>query len=243
MKQIQNISQITTIILAGGQGTRLRSVVQNCQKVLAEVGGRPFISNILDQIVSVDCRKVVLSTGYLSQQVREIYGDCYRGINIYYSPEDTPLGTAGALRLALPLIKSNWVLVMNGDSYCDLDLKLFWEWHHEQKNPASIALAYVSDLSRYGQVQIQSNGQIIGFLEKQPGNGCGWINAGIYLLSTKLLETIPIGKTMSLERDCFPIWINHGLFGYQNKGSFLDIGTPESYKQAEDFFREKNNDR
>jgi NDP-sugar pyrophosphorylase family protein len=157
-------------------------------------------------------------------------------MRLVYSQESSPLGTAGALRLALPLLESDTVLVMNGDSFCETDLSAFWTWHCERDADVTLRLAEVADTKRYGRVQVDANGRVLGFDEKSDARGPGWINAGIYLLKRCLLETIQLNKVISLEREIFPVWIGMRLYGYRDEGRFLDIGTPESYLIAERFF-------
>lgn len=228
--------QVTAAILAGGLGTRLRSIVADRPKVLAEVRGRPFLAYLLDQVAAAGVKMVVLCTGYLGEQVRETFGDTYRSLRLFYSQESSPLGTAGALRLALPLFESDTVLVMNGDSFCETNLGTFWTWHCAREAAATLRLIKVVDTRRYGRVQIDANGRVFGFDEKGDTSAPGWINAGIYLLKRHLLQAIPTSGAVSLEREIFPTWISRGLYGYQSAGRFLDIGTPEAYAATEQFF-------
>jgi len=230
------LSDITAVILAGGLGTRLRSVFSDRPKVLAEVLGRPFLTYLLDQLSSTGIRKVILCTGYMGDKVQEVYGEMYKSLHLFYSQEDEPLGTGGALRLALPLIKSNSVLVMNGDSYIHADLSSYARWFFHIDRNASLLLARVSDIRRYGMVRVEKDESVSAFEEKEKAKGAGWINAGVYLMKTLLLKSIPSGKAFSLEREFFPSLVGNGLFGYQCKVRFIDIGTPESYIKAENFF-------
>lgn len=233
---MQDLVGMTAAILAGGLGTRLRSAVADRPKVLAEVRGRPFLAYLLDQLADAGVRNVALCTGYLGEQVQALFGDSYGGLRLVYSQESSPLGTAGALRLGLPLFKSDPVLVMNGDSFCDADLRVFWAWHQVRDANATLFLTEVPNTGRYGQVYVDANGLVLSFDEKNRSDGPGWINAGIYLINRNLLLTIPAGRAVSLEQDMFPAWIGRGLHGYQGKGRFIDIGTPETYKTTEQFF-------
>jgi D-glycero-alpha-D-manno-heptose 1-phosphate guanylyltransferase len=226
----------TAAILVGGLGTRLRSVVADCPKILAEVRGRPFLTYLLDQLVQSGCKKAVLCTGYLGEQVSATFGDSYSNMRLFYSQESSQLGTGGALRLALPLFESDYVLAMNGDSFCHANLSDFWMWHIAQGAEASLLLTQVSDTKRYGRVQVESSGEVQKFEEKGDTEGAGWINAGLYLLNRRLLATIPTCGAISLEREIFPSWIGRGRYGYCSQGRFLDIGTPESYAMAKQFF-------
>jgi NDP-sugar pyrophosphorylase family protein len=148
----------------------------------------------------------------------------------------SPLGTAGAVRLALPLLTSDSVLVMNGDSLCQTRLDNFWASHSTRGANSTLLLTQVSDTSRYGRVHVDAEGRVIRFEEKNGKGGPGWINAGVYLLKRRLLEMIPASGAVSLEREMFPAWIGRGLYGYQSEGRFIDIGTPEAYGLAEQFF-------
>lgn len=227
--------KVTAVILAGGSGTRLRSVISDRPKVLAEVKGRPFLRYLLDWLAAASVRSAVFCTGYMADHVREALGAKYGPMSLLYSDESTPLGTAGALRLALPMLDSDPVLVVNGDSFCGLDLKDFLKWHDRQRAIATLVSVWMADAGRYGQVNIKGDGCVLGFSEK---GSCskGWINAGIYLLSRSLLQDIPEGTAVSLEREMFPMWVGRGLYGYRTNQPFLDIGTPESYAEAKRFF-------
>ncbi|MCX6899219.1 MAG: nucleotidyltransferase family protein [Verrucomicrobia bacterium] len=230
------LHNITAAILAGGQGTRLRAVVADRQKVVASVAGRPFLMRLLDQLADAGLRRVVICTGYKAGQVAEMAGNEYRGMSLRYSPEPGPLGTAGALRNALPLLESDPVLTMNGDSYCETDLVAFWKAHRERHASGSMVVREVADTSQSGRVSFDQSGAIGSFVEKGASAGPGWINAGIYLLGRALLEGIPAERPVSLERETFPAWIGRGLCAFPTAGKFLDIGTPESYAAAQKMF-------
>ncbi|MEE9542950.1 MAG: nucleotidyltransferase family protein [Thermodesulfobacteriota bacterium] len=239
-------ADITAVILAGGKGTRLRDAVSDVPKVLARVLGRPFITYLLDQLDEAGLKKVVLSTGYMNEMVSAELGDSYKDLKLSYSVEETPLGTGGGLRKALGLLDSELALIMNGDSYADLDLKAFLEWFYLRDRKAAMALASVDDNSRYGSVEVSEDGAISAFKEKSAGNGKagghggrgGLINAGVYLVKRSLIAEIKEGAPYSLERELFPSLISKedGLWGYRFDGAFIDIGTPESYAMAESFF-------
>jgi D-glycero-alpha-D-manno-heptose 1-phosphate guanylyltransferase len=229
-------SHITAAILAGGLGTRLRSVVADRPKVLAEVRGRPFLSFLLDQLSTAGLHSVVLCTGYRGEQICQAIGDRYRDLRLSYSREMRPLGTAGALRLALPCLPSDPVLVMNGDSFCSADLAAFWNFHCCRRAEASILLTRVSRAQRYGGVDVDNNDAVIEFAEKRADGGAGWINAGIYLLSRQVLLSIPEDQPVSLEYDVFPSLVGRGLYGCKSGGRFLDIGIPDDFASAADFF-------
>jgi NDP-sugar pyrophosphorylase family protein len=228
---------VTAAILAGGLGTRLRSVVADRPKVLAPVLGRPYLAYLLDQLAEASIPEVVLLTGYLADQVRDTFGERHGSMRLLYSPEPRPLGTAGAARLALPLFTRPRVLLLNGDSYCRVNVPAFLAFHQRHDAQISLVASKVLDTSRFGTVDISSKERVVGFAEKQAGRGEGWINAGIYLLERSLIEEIPPDRPVSLERELFPFWIGRKAFyGFRGPTHFLDIGTPESYREAEIFF-------
>jgi len=234
----RDLVSVTAAILAGGLGIRLRSMVPDRPKVLAEIRGRPFLAYLLDQLRAIGVRYVVLCTGYLGEKIQTMFGDCYSDVHLVYSQESSPLGTAGALRLALPLFKSDSVLVMNGDSFCEVNLRAFWAWHDDRGADATLLITNISDTKRYGRVIMDANGLILNFDEKNDTGGPGYINSGIYLIKYRLLQMIPENLNASLEKEMFPAWIGRGLYGYASEGRFLDIGTPEAYAAAEQFFME-----
>jgi len=233
---MEGFTEITAAILAGGFGTRLQSVVSDKPKVLAEVSGKPFLAYLLEQLSPAGIRKVVICTGYMAEQIEECFGDAYDSLRIVYSREDEPLGTGGALRLALSKLSSEIILVMNGDSYIDTDLSVYANWFFEKGLQAALLLSWAEDTSRYGSVIINENKTVASFEEKSENCGPGWINAGIYLFRKSLIASMPSGRHYSLERDFFPELTGKGLYGFCVGGRFIDIGTPESYAEAQEFF-------
>ncbi len=229
-----NLSSVTAAILVGGLGTRLRAQLPDRPKALAEVAGRPFLSYQLDRLSAKGVHDVVLCTGYRGEQIQQAFGDSYGSMRLRYSQETTPLGTAGALRLALPLLRSTVVLAMNGDMFLEADLQAFWVWHRRRGAEASLLLMWMPETSRYGRVHLDRAGRVKQFEEKSIA-GPGWISAGVYLLSHRAIEQIPAGRPVSIEREVFPRLVGGELYGYRSRGRFLDIGTPESYRMAEAF--------
>jgi len=229
------LEETTAVILAGGLGTRLREVVVDRPKVLAEVNGRPFLACLLDRLVEVGIINVVLCTGYMAELVRETFGNSYRGTELLYSREESPLGTGGSLRLALPLIVSDPVLVLNGDSFCEADLVLFARQHLSATAQASLMLVQVEDAARYGAVDVDGTGCVVSFREKGSHSGAGLINAGVYLLARHVIASIPPRVAASLEREVFPRLIGAGLYGFPQAARFIDIGIPSDYHAASAF--------
>lgn len=231
-----DMNDITAIILAGGRGTRLSGVVADRPKVLADVGGRPFLTYLLDQLEKAGIRRAVISTGYRAEMVRQTLGESHGSIELHYRAEPQPLGTGGGIRLAAEAATSDPVLVMNGDSYVDVDLRSLLRFHHDRGGEGSLVLTQVGDVSRFGAVQVGEGDQIERFIEKNAAGGAGWINAGVYVLGRRLIDSIPSGAFVSLEKELFPKWLPMGLFGFRTSGRFIDIGTPKSYAAAAAFF-------
>ena len=224
---------IDALILAGGKGTRLQSVVNDRPKVMADIGGKPYLTLLFDQLLSADVRRVILCTGYMSGYIRDFFGDKYGDLQLVYSDEPEALGTAGAIHHALSHIETDRVLVMNGDSYCNVSLKHVITAKY---TPVQMVLAYQANIARYGQVTFDKDANVIQFIEKTGDPNSGWINSGIYVFDTQLIQSVPAGRFISLEKDIFPTWVQQQLVKcYFSTGQFLDIGLPESYAQIQDF--------
>lgn len=237
---VSELAETQAVILAGGLGTRLRSVISDRPKVLAKVGDRPFMVYLLEQLSVAGIQKVILCTGYLGAQVQTTFEASSHQLDLIYSQEPSPLGTGGALRLALDYIQSDSVLVMNGDSFCEISIGEFWLSHADRQTDVTIALTQVSDTSRYGRVEVDSAGKILNFAEKGNSTSVGWINAGIYLIKRELISEIPRDQVISLEQEILPNWIEHkSVYSYPTQGKFIDIGTPSSYALAQSFFGEE----
>jgi D-glycero-alpha-D-manno-heptose 1-phosphate guanylyltransferase len=233
----QSYHDVTAAILAGGLGTRLRPALEGIPKVLARVGNRPFITFLLDQLVAAGIKRAVLLTGYRAEQVEQTLGNRYDGMSLSYSVEESPLGTAGALRRSLPQLKTETVLLMNGDSFCDVDVPGLVTAHRRRRAELTMALTHVPDASHFGQVKMVVNGKVTHFGEKQDGAGPGWVNAGVYIMAKSLIAEIPAAGSYSLERDLLPGWVkSRRIYGVKGSGRFLDIGTPASYAGAPAFF-------
>lgn len=233
---MSGLSDVTGAILAGGLGTRLRSVISDRPKVLAPVNERPFITYLLDHLYLAGVEHTVILTGYLGAMVETAIGKRWHEMKISYSDEERPLGTGGAIRLALPLLDTSTVVVLNGDSFCPTDFQHFQSMHTENDATASILLALVDDTSRYGRVRQHVDGSIAEFSEKTADTTSGWINAGVYLLDCATIEQISPNQKISLERDVFPELVGNGLYGYKCASPFIDIGLPETYGRVERFF-------
>ena len=228
---------VDALILAGGLGTRLKGVLVDKPKVMAPILGRPFITYLFDQLIDAGIKRIILCTGYKSEQIEAAFGKQYRSCELAYSPETEPLGTGGALRNAFSLVQSDNCLAMNGDSYVNADLNAFMKWHFASGFAGSLLLTRVPDAGRFGTVETDAQGKITVFKEKQGLAVPGSINAGIYLFSRQLLENIPADRAVSIERETFPEWVQKGIGGFCVETEFIDIGTPETLAATEAFFK------
>ena len=215
------------VILAGGLGTRLRGLVEGIPKPMIEIAGRPFLEYLLLQVAAYGIRDVVLCLGHLAHVVRSYFGRGRQfGVSISYSEEPKRLGTGGALKYAESLVKGNDFLVMNADSFLEVDLDRLVGFHRTKRALVAIALARVSDASRFGRVCIDDQLQIKSFVEKG-AQGESFINGGVYVFDKRIFSYLSPGYS-SLEKDVFPQLIGRGIFGFPTNGYFVDIGTPES---------------
>ena len=222
------------VLLVGGLGTRLRSAVPSIPKALACVGSKSFLELLIQQLHSQGFNRLVMCTGYLADQIENQFGIGHDwAVTIEYSRETKSLGTAGAIKLAAQYLREcPDFLVMNGDSFMEIDLHDLLRFHRAHGGLISIAVVEVEDASRYGTVRLNSGNKVTRFLEKTGEHTAGLINAGIYVFSEAVLHHIPEGP-VSLEKAVFPHLIEHGIYAFKQDGFFIDIGTPEDYSRAQ----------
>ena len=224
------------ILLCGGMGTRLRSVVSDRPKPMADICGKPFLQYLLEMLRDKGITEVIFALGYMGEMIEEYFQDGSAfGLKITYSYEEEPLGTGGAIRNALPKIMEEEVLVLNADTYFPMDYQGLYRFHQENDGDFSLATRAVPDISRYGAVRRDAAGRILAWNEKLEDGGqplAGEINGGIYVMKKSLIAEIPEGK-QSLEQDCVPKWLSEGkrIFGLPFDGYFMDIGIPKDYQQ------------
>lgn len=217
------------IILAGGMGTRLQSVVRDVPKPMADVNGRPFLAYLLDYLANQGIGRVVLSVGYRHESIISFFGNSFAGMDLSYAIETEPLGTGGAIIKSLPFVSSEDVFILNGDSFFPICLDDFYLFHRVTNSLFSIALKQIDDASRYGRVELNGKGCITGFAEKQEGVA-GLINAGLYLTRVSSLTSCSLPEKYSLEKDYMErFYLNGKFFGKQFEAFFIDIGIPEDY--------------
>jgi NDP-sugar pyrophosphorylase family protein len=225
---------VKAVLLVGGLGTRLRSVVPSAPKVLASIGKRSFLQLLVSQLRSQGIRRLVMCTGYLAEQIESEFGDGQAwDVAIEYSREEQPLGTAGAVKLAAPHLKDDSeFLVMNGDSFLEIDFHNFMAFHRSHDAMATIAVLKVENTNRYGTVNVDANGRVLGFAEKTGREAPGLVNGGVYAFNHAVLQSIP-EQPASLEKDTFPGLLNQGVYAQEQHGMFIDIGTPADYARAQ----------
>ena len=231
------LSEMDVVILCGGLGKRLRSVVSGEPKVIAKIGDKAFLDILIDNLLMEGFKNVILCVGYLKEQIKNHYGKNY-DYSITFSEEEEPLGTGGALKNAEPLIISNPFMVMNGDSFCNVDFGSFVDFHILKEALLSIVLVRSNTAEDYGSVTLDDSQRITDFNEKiADGSRSGnIINAGVYLMEKDVFSFMPEQNTFSLEYELFPKIVNNRCYGFLTEGEFIDIGTPERYEKAKDMY-------
>ena len=232
MRPEQALADIDVAVLAGGLGTRIRGVLGDTPKVLAPIAGRAFLGHLLDYLSAYGTQRVVLCLGHLADRVTAwlAQGDTHGTLDVVCQIEPRPLGTAGALGYVRKELRSSTVLVMNGDTFLDADLRAFVASHRLSGAEASVLCVEVEDASRFGRVDVGPDGRIRRFVEKAPGSGT--INAGVYLFSSAFLDRVAAAGAVSLERDVLEKAPPGSLHAHVAKARFIDIGTPESLAAA-----------
>lgn len=218
------------LILVGGQGSRLRAVVPDLPKPMAAVCGRPFLEYLIRWVRAAGHKRVVLCAGYRAAQIQSYFGDGTRlDVELRYSIEEQPLGTWGAIRHAAEELEDPAFLALNGDSWLGVDLSQLIAFHTNRRGVATLALAEVSESSRFGRVEVDLKGRVTRFTEKGD-RGPALINGGVYIFSREVLKVAP-PHAVSLEHDVCPELMAHGLYGMTVQGYFVDIGVPEEYER------------
>lgn len=232
-------SNTDVVILCGGLGTRLRSVVSDRPKPMAEVNGRPFLDRLMTYVADYGFRRFILCIGHMGDRIKQYYGERdMHPLTVLFSEESEPLGTGGAVKHAEPFIRSDHFLLMNGDSWCPVDLQDLLEFHRGKESLASLVLVRVEEADNYGTITLGEDSRVIGFEEKRDIGGDGPVNGGIYLLRKEFLGFIPSERKLSLECDIFPRILTERVYGYVTNKRLIDIGVPERYDMAQQYFKE-----
>jgi NDP-sugar pyrophosphorylase family protein len=236
------INAMEAVVLAGGQGTRLRKAVAGLPKSLAPIGKHPFLNYLLGWLRAQGVTDIILAVGHRRRDIVRHYNRHQpQGMRLRYSIETTPLGTAGALRNLRSMLEGEEFLVLNGDSIFDVDLRQMLSFHRRHRAKTTLALASPPEAGRYGSVLLDPRGRIKAFVEKRaavlPGRGgqssaSKWISGGLYIMSRAVFRHIPGQRDVSLEKEVFPRLIGGPFYGFPSKGYFIDIGVPEDYRRA-----------
>jgi len=234
----ETLASVDAVVLAGGLGTRIAGVLGSTPKVLAPIQGSTFLDLLMVRLSQAGIRHVVLALGHLGEAVtRHLETSVRHGMTIDCAIEPKPLGTAGALRFTLGRLRSDPVLVLNGDSVAEVDLPGAVSEHRQSGCEASLVCVEVDDARRYGRVVVAADGTVERFIEKDPAAaGRALINAGIYCFSRAALDRLAKTEGPSLERDFLEKLPRSALHAIVRRGAFIDIGTPESLAGAGDFF-------
>jgi D-glycero-alpha-D-manno-heptose 1-phosphate guanylyltransferase len=224
------------IILAGGLGTRLRSVVNEVPKSMAPINGKPFLEHLLDFLIQKGVESFIFSVGYKSDSIQDHFHTSYQNKSIRYVTEEEPLGTGGAIKKAIAEAKTKQVLVVNGDTLFLTDVQKMYVSHQEKNADVSLALKPMYNFSRYGTVALSDKKEIIQFEEKQTREE-GLINGGVYIFNQSIFQNFDLPEKFSIEKDFFEAYASDlKLFGFEEDAYFLDIGIPEDYEKAQHEF-------
>ena len=221
------------LVLVGGRGTRLRPLTYETPKPALTLVDRPFLNYMTEWLGRHGVEEVILACGFLPDEMRSVLGDGEPGgPKLKYLVEEETLGTAGAIRFALDHLDERF-FALNGDVLADLDLTALWKQHEETGARATLGLYKVEDSSSYGLVDIDEDGQVLQFSEKDPDRpGPGLINAGTYILEREAIAEIPPGREVSIEKEFYPSITGKGLYARELEGYWMDFGTPERYFDA-----------
>ena len=239
MSNVINIPE-KALILAGGLGTRLRSVINDIPKPMADINGKPFLSYLFDYILNqgAGIKELILSVGYKHERIINYCGNKYGILSLEYVIEDKPLGTGGAIKNAINKFGGdNEILILNGDTFFNIDIKKLYEFHRNKNSNLTIALKKMENSDRYGFIEIDISGKIMKFLEKGHDQVMsGFINGGIYILNKSFLDNLDNIENpypFSFEKDIIEKYYNHDKFyGINFNDCFIDIGVPEDYERA-----------
>lgn len=223
---------IEAILLCGGRGTRLGALTDECPKPMIDVGGRPFLAGLIAWGARAGVTRCILTAGYRGEQIRAHFESTPMDCPVRCVDEPQLLGTGGALWHAAAACAGDPFLVMNGDSFCPLALGAMVARHQATGAAITLAVARVDDVSDYGTVALTPTGEIQAFNEKTASGAAGWVNAGVYIVSRRVLDTPPGPAPFSWERAVLPAWCGRGLHAFVAEGPLYDIGTPARLARA-----------
>lgn len=226
------VTDVDAVILVGGLGTRMRPLTLSAPKPMLPTAGVPFLTHLICRVRDAGIRHVVLGTSYRAELFEDHFGDGARlGVELEYVVERQPLGTGGGIRNVADVLRGDTVLVVNGDNLVGVDLPAFLAAHHRSGAEVTLCLHRVPDARPYGCVPTGADGRVTAFLEKDPNPVTDQINAGMYAFRRHVVDTIPTGRPVSVERETFPQLLATGapVMGYVNDGYWRDFGTPADF--------------
>lgn len=226
------MKDLDAVILCGGRGTRLQSIVSDRPKPMAALNGKPFLQLLVEYAAGFGFKRFILAAGYMGDVIEKHFLSATPGLEVLVSRETKPLDTAGAVKNAEALITTPQFLVMNGDSICRIDLRAFMQFHLLRGARVSVAMAKAADAANSGSITKGAGDRVLSFREKA-ASGPGYVNTGIYILDKKVLDIVPPGVRYSMERELLPALVSGGeVYGYETESQLFDIGTPEGYREA-----------
>ncbi len=235
---MSRLSNVDIVILAGGLGKRLASVTGGQQKVLVQVGDKPFISILIEYLASFGGRRFILCTGHGAEAVERHLQGAHKNLELVFSREETPLGTGGAIKKGSGLVKTDKFLAMNGDCFCVIDYNQLVMFHDDNHAQATIAVTRLDDARDYGTIEVDGKSKITAFKEKQPEVKSALINTGTYCFNRNVFDLVKTPEKFSIEYDFFPHLVEQGFYGFEVQNKFIDIGTPERYAWAQEHLKE-----
>ncbi len=224
------------IVLAGGFGTRLRSVISDVPKPMAPVLGRPFLEYILDDLIKKGVNRIVLAVSYKYEIIKNYFGYSYRDVEIIYSIEESPLLTGGAIKQALGFCFEEEVFVVNGDTFFDVDLRSMKYFKKTKDALFVLATCSMKNFDRYGTVEVDDSNCITCFNEKKPTDK-GLINGGVYLLNKSIFKDIAEVSFSLEEKVLDSLLLSRAVFSFSSNGYFIDIGIPSEYERVQHDFK------
>jgi NDP-sugar pyrophosphorylase family protein len=230
------LKDLDVVILCGGIGSRLAKIVNDRPKPMAKINQQPFLDILIDYFSGFGLRRFVLCTGHMSEVIKEYYDQKSGSLKFVISDEQTSLGTAGCIKNAQKFLQSEPFFVVNGDSFCPVNLTEFYDFHLSKQALMSMVVVESEETAKGGLVILDRPQRIVGFVEKKLKNGIGYINTGIYLFQKNILSLIPEHTKYSLEYNLFPRLTNHNSYAFVSHKELIDIGTPKRYAQAKRLF-------
>ena len=233
------LTELDVAILCGGLGKRLQEQTKGGQKTMVAFDDQPFLVILLNYLKKQGFKRVVLCTGHYAEVVEAYFDNLDLGIEIAYSKEEEPLGTGGAIKNAKAVIKSDPFLVLNGDCFCALDYKSFIEFHFQKNAQATLSLSKLEEKKDFGTIQVGGDDRILSFQEKIDSSQLKevYVNTGIYCFNREVFDWMPEANRFSFETEFFPFIIDNKVYGFKEENGFIDIGTPDRFKKAQELFK------